>query len=154
MSYSTKKYLREFEEKIDTAYKKTDSDLNSSTDEIMYSNARALEIYGRGKRFDIEDNIILYEVVKIVREIVDKHFYQPEVRFFIQVADRQAEFTFIVDKTDAKYSYFIETLFMFISGEIYRTYGDYFILEREDELLEDNKVKLKITVKKNEEEVE
>jgi len=139
-----KKYLQEFEEK---SY----SDVLKSTDDIMYSNARAMEIYGRGKRFDIADNLILYEVVKIVRDTIDKHFYQNSVKFSIQIADREAHFTFIVGKEDAKYSYFLETLFMYITNEIYRTYGNYFNIDREEKSAGKNKVKLKIIVKKNEE---
>jgi len=143
MSY--RKYIREFEEKI---Y----SDLNPSTDEFMYSNAKALELYGQGKRFKIEDNLLFYEIVKIVRDVVDRHFYSQEVQFHIQIANKEVQFTFIINKVDAKYSYFVETLFMFINNQIYRRYGTFFKVTREDEQLGDNKIALKVKVKKTEEE--
>jgi hypothetical protein len=41
---------------------------------------------------------------------------------------------------------------MFISTQIYRRYGTFFIVTREDEQLEDNKIALKVKVKKTEEE--
>ena len=148
MSY--KKYLLEYEEKTATVH----SDQLKSTDDVMYSNARALELYGQGKRFNIEDNVTLYEIVKIVREIVDKHFYYIPVQFYIQIADREAHFTFIIDKVDIKFSYFVETLFMFITTQIYRIYGNYFVVERTQENKENNKVEMTVIVKKSETEKE
>ena len=146
MSY--KKYLCEFEEKSYTNY----SDQTPSTDEFMYSNTKALELYGQGKRFTIEDNLLFYEVIKIVRDVVDRHFYSQQLQFYIQIADKVVQFTFIIDKVDAKYSYFVETLFMFITTQIYRKYGTFFTITREDEILGDNKISLKVKVKKNKEE--
>ncbi|MEM4261312.1 MAG: hypothetical protein QXG00_08765 [Candidatus Woesearchaeota archaeon] len=139
MSYTS--YLREFEERV---Y----SDLTPSTDDIMYANARAMDIYGQGKRFQIEDNLIYYEIVKIIREIVDKHFYQHPVHFYIQVANKEAIFTFIIEKIDAKYSYFVETLYMYVTTQIYRKFGDYFNVIREDEVEDNDSVIMRIIVRK------
>jgi hypothetical protein len=127
------------------------SDLTPSSDEYMYSNAKAMEIYGQGKRFQIEDNTLNYEVVKIVKDIVDRHFYHVQLQFYVQVANKGVVFTFVMDKSDAQYSYFMETLYMFITSQIYKTYGSYFLVSREDEQLENNLISLKIKVKKDEE---
>lgn len=146
MSY--KEYLQEFE---DQSYVNT-SNLTPSTDDFMYPNAKAMEIYSQGKRFQIEDNLIYYEIVKIVRDIVDRHFYSQQVQFYIQIANKAVIFKFVIDKVDAKYSYFVETLYMFITTQIYRRYGTYFTVTREDELLGDNKIVLKVKVEKTKEE--
>lgn len=142
MHYKT--YLREHEET------QLHDDPIHSTDEYMYSNARALDLYGQGKRFEIEDNLIYYEIVKVVRDLVDKHFYQHPVQFYIQVANKEVVFTFVIGRVDAKYSYFIETLYMFITTQIYRQFGSFFKVSREDEVIDNDRVVLRIKVKKSE----
>lgn len=140
-----KEYFREFEEKI---Y----NDLIPSTDNIMYSNARAMEIYGQGKRFKIEDNLLFYEVIKVVRDVIDKHFYQNSIRFYTEIANKEVTFTFVMDMMDIKYSYFLETLYMFITSQLFKKFGDYFEISREDEIRENNEAILKINVKMRREE--
>ena len=138
MSINSKNYLAEFEEKHL-------SDKLGSTDEFMYSNARALDIYGQGKRFKIEDNQLFYEVVKIVKEIIDRHYYNQQVTLSVDIANKAVLFTFIVDSKDIKHSYFIETLYMFINIQLSRQYGGYFKILRDD-YQADGKSVLKIKV--------
>ena len=142
MSY--RQYLKEFEE---TSF----SDPTVSTDDYMYSNAKAMEIYGQGKRFTIEDNLMFYEVVKIVKDVIDRHYYQNQTQLYIQIKDKELVFSFLIDKTENRYTFFIETLYMFVTTQIYRQFGNYFEISREDGVTEDNKVVLKIFVKKTEE---
>ena len=139
MSY--KQYLIEHETRL---Y----SDPIQSTDEYMYTNARALELYGHGKRFQIEDNSLLYEVIKIFKDVIDRHFYQNQIRTSIQIADKSVIFTLLIAKDDVKFSYFVETIYMFIATQIFKQFGKYFEISREDDVSEDNNVILKIKVTK------
>jgi hypothetical protein len=142
-----KSYLKEYEEYRQNIM----SDTPKSTDTFMYSNAKAIDIYAHGKSFKIQDNLKLYEVVKIVRDSIDRHYYQCQIGMRIDVGNKKAVFHFFFNKKDREYYYISGTLNQFISTQLFKVYGNYFKVTSEEKNLENSDVELEVTVEINEE---
>jgi hypothetical protein len=60
-----------------------------SIDDIMKVTAPVLDLYGNQKDFKISDNTVLYEIVKVVKDIIDTKFYSR--------GDQSLNFSFAID---------------------------------------------------------
>ena len=73
-------------------------DIAKSTLDLMQNKTPIVNLYGDGKGFSISDNAKLYEIVKIVKNIVDLNFYNQNVttmsfQFSIDVKQSAVVFT-------------------------------------------------------------
>jgi hypothetical protein len=87
----------------------TKSDFIHAQDDVMYSNADVVSYYSNGIGFDLTDNTELYEIVKLFRDIVDKHLYSNNFKYNITVKNRELKLFFEYDKED-KHAFFLERL--------------------------------------------
>jgi len=77
------------------------------TSEIMYPNAGLVDLYADEKGFKINDNSKLYEVVKVVKDIIDFNFYVKGMstisfQFGINVNTNSAVFTITFNDNQAQ----------------------------------------------------
>jgi hypothetical protein len=72
-------------------------DKPKSTDDIVYPSAPIVDIYADGSAFSIHDNQKLYEIIKVVKNIIDRQFFNQGKRtlsfaFNINVLNKLVEF--------------------------------------------------------------
>ena len=72
------------------------SDPILNADEFMYSNTDNQTFYARGNGSDIPDNQDFYEVIKLVKDMTDKHIYVRDMVWKVDIIRRRAIFNFTV----------------------------------------------------------
>ena len=90
-----------------------------------------LDIYGNGKDFEITDNQQLYEIVKMVKDILDKHFYAENFlynmgveynKLIVKFMDEDEKKDAISIKNSMWTSYILDDIIGFIELEFNRKY--------------------------------
>lgn len=81
--------------------------VETDVSEVMYPNAGLIDIYADGKAFKISDNTKLYEVIKVVKDIIDFQFYNKGMTtisfgFGINVGSNCAIFTISFNDNQAQ----------------------------------------------------
>ena len=132
------------------------SDIVLNSDDFMYSNTDAQSYYARGNGFNIEDNQEFYQVVKLVKDMTDKHIFFKDLTWKVNIAHRKAVFIFkIGNKEDNRTDdVFLQGVHQFVSLECWRRYGDLFNIGTEFTTDLDNNRVMILTVQKNEGEKE
>ncbi|MFW6282044.1 MAG: hypothetical protein ACOC1O_04550 [bacterium] len=92
-----------FVDEIDVEEIPDNSDPILNADEFIKSNSDIMDFYSKGKGFDLTDNLELYEVVKMVKDLLDKHLFQEDVTWKVDIANRKAIFTFKIKGDNNKY---------------------------------------------------
>jgi len=103
------------------------------TEEIEYSteagfkttkDAPIFNIYGAGKQFRIRDNSILFEIVKMVKDVLDKHFYRDQIIYDIDIKYDVLEMKFVMSRGEYKAEAFVEGIADWIRNKMFKKYDD------------------------------
>jgi len=105
------------------------SDPILNADEFMYSNSEPQNYYSRGKGFDLTDNSELYEIIKLVKDLTDRHFYIKNMTWKVNIAHREAEFVFKLRDGDDSNEFFLNGVREFISSEVVRVFGQRYSID-------------------------
>lgn len=130
------------------------SDPILDADEFLKPNAETLEIYAKGKGFDLTDNQDLYEVVKLVKDMTDKHLYMKDMTWKVDIKNRKAIFTFRLGEDEEldQNDFFLQGVEKYIISEMWRKYGPLYDVNAE--FLKDAKGRdvMKLAVEKDDNE--
>jgi hypothetical protein len=128
----------------------SDSVLDAS--EFM-PNSKMQDIYTHGKGFDVTDNQDFYEVVKLVKDMMDKHLFQRDLTWRVDIAHRKAKFTFKLAEQMSKEAddFFLQGVQQYVMQQMTRKFGPLYTIDTE--FLKDNgKIIMEMTVQKKESE--
>jgi len=109
------------------------SDPVLDADEFMYSNSDPLSYYSRGNGINLADNSDLYEVIKLVKDVTDKHLYMRDMTWKVNIANRSANFIFRLgdeDDTDTN-GFFLQGVQQYIVSELWKRYGPFYDVNAE-----------------------
>jgi hypothetical protein len=123
------RYLKESGMDISEDVSRETSDEVMNADGYMYSNSDSMSYYSRGNGFEIEDNIDFYEVVKIVKDLTDKHIFLKNLVWKVDIGGGEALFTFELDGEDSSeevHDFFYESMNQFLVSNILLKFGDFF----------------------------
>lgn len=146
------KYLKEKEEYF---FPKTEesipdkSDYTLNADEFMYSKSDHQSYYSKGNGSEFNDNQEFYEVIKIVKDMTDKHLYNRDLSWKVNVGKGKAEFIFTVgEDVDSKESndFFMKGIEQHLLLNIFKKFGTIFKVESGFFKDDDGKDILKIIV--------
>lgn len=119
-----------------------------NADEYLYSNSELMSHYGNAKDVNINDNSRLDEVVKLIKDIFDKHFYVQNVTWKVDVKNRRVKLSFYVQNSDdGSDAFFLEGLVQHVLTSVARKFADTMELESKEVITIDDKLKLQITIK-------
>jgi len=125
------------------------SDEVQCSDKYMYSNSEPMSYYAKGNGFDLEDNGELYEVIKAIHELTDKHFYVRDLTWKANIKHRFVEFIFKLgegdDETD---KFFLDGVYSYFVSEITKQFGPTYDFDKEPFVDSNGKHSVKITVKR------
>lgn len=109
----------------------SDPILDSS--EFMYTNSEMQAIYSQGKGFELTSNQDLYEVVKLVKDFCDRHQYQRDMTWRVDIANRKAIFTFMLgdQKSKDENEFFLQGVNQYIMSDLYRRFGNLYNVNSE-----------------------
>lgn len=125
------------------------SDEVESSDKYIYSNSELMSYYGKGSGLDIADNDELYEIVKIVHELTDRHIYLRDLTWKTNIRHRFVDFIFkIGDGTDDYDQFFLDGVCSFLENNIIRQFGPFYKFDKEHFKDDKGKHAVKITVNK------
>jgi len=101
------------------------SDPILNADEFLYSNADAQSFYARGNGFNITDNQDLYEVIKLIKDMTDRHLYMRELSWKVDVKNRRAHFIFRLgnEENDITEDFFLQGINQYVISELWKKYG-------------------------------
>lgn len=99
-------------------------------------NSELQRIYSKGKGLDITDNQDLYEVIKLVKDMTDKHLYMRDMTWKVDIANRKANFTFKVDSVNSD-DFFLKGIQQYVVQEIFKKFGPLYKVDTK--YLKDNK---------------
>ena len=120
--------------------------------DFMKSNTDMQTYYSQGKGFDVADNSGLYEVIKLVKDMTDKHLYVKDIVWKVDIANRQAVFTFTLgdsETPDEGNDFFLQGIQQYIIAELIRKYGPLYKIDTEFLKNEVGQKVMKMTVKQN-----
>lgn len=109
------------------------SDQVLNADEFMKSNTELQTYYANGSGIDFVDDQGLYEVVKLVKDLTDKHLFIRNVVWKVDIAHRMAVFTFKLGDKDSKSSddFFLAGVERYLISELWKKYGPLYKIEAE-----------------------
>ena len=129
------------------------SDPILDADEFMKPNAEILNMYSKGQGFDLTDNSDLYEVVKLVKDMTDKHLYMRNMKWKVDIAHRQAKFTFSLGDEMSKEAddFFLQGVQNYVMKEMVQKFGPVYKLDTK--FSKDNKGRtMEMTIEKEDDE--
>lgn len=111
-----------------------------------------VDIYGNGEEFNIVDNQDLYEMVKIIKDYIDKHFYASNFKYNYAVDYNKLIFQVENEKKNQQSSMFhyliADDMVNMIQNRIQRQYNRMYSVSKEVyDLDEDNEI-IKIIISK------
>ncbi|MFA5484957.1 MAG: hypothetical protein WC260_01785 [Candidatus Pacearchaeota archaeon] len=73
-----------------------------SSDDLIKPDPKfpILDYYGQGKRFSIVDSADLYEITKLIKDLVDKHMWVQSFGYAIDVKDNSVSFSGTTETQD------------------------------------------------------
>jgi hypothetical protein len=122
-------YLRNKDE-FDNINVKKEPDLSSpigNAEDFIKSNSDVLNIYSKGKDFDLTDNQNLYEVVKLMKDILDKHLFVRDIVYKFDIKNRKLTVNIELREgyEDGNY-YFLDGFYQYIVSQINLKFGSNF----------------------------
>jgi len=145
-------------EEIDVEEIPNNSDPTLNSDEFLYSNSDSMSFYARGNGFDIADNQDLYEIIKLVKDLTDKHLYFRDMFWKVDVARRKAVFNFILGKevTDESDEFFLKGVQQYVTTQMIKKFGNLYMIDAKFLNNSEGQKIMKLTIErdKNEEEQE
>lgn len=142
------------EEEIEVEEIPDNSDKVHKSDDFMYSNSDAVSYYSKGNGFKVNDNQEFYEVIKLVKDVTDKHLYVRNLKWKSNIKDKKVEFDFILgDDVSNKDSndFFMNGIEQHLMLNIFKKFGSIFIMKSFFYKDSEEKNVLKITLERNKE---
>lgn len=134
------------------------SDPTLNSDEFLYSNSDSMSFYARGNGFNITDNLDLYEIIKLVKDLTDKHLYFRDMSWNVDVVRRKAIFNFILGKevTDESDEFFLKGVQQYVTTQMIKKFGNLYMIDAKFLNNNEGQKTMKLTIErdKNEEEQE
>jgi hypothetical protein len=118
-------------------------------DDFMYSNSEPMSYYARGNGFDLTSNSDLYEIVKVVKDLTDKHFFVRDLVWKANIKRREVELLFTLGTGDEADQFFMDGVEHYIITNIGYKLGPYYSSEKEMITGDDGQLTLKLTIKRN-----
>jgi len=130
------------------------SDPILNADEFMKSNSEVMSHYAKGKGFEVIDNQDLYEVVKTVKDMTDKHLYFRDMTWKVNIDHGKAKFIFKIgdDESANENDFFLQGVKRYVISELWKKYGPLYDVDTEFSKDVEGKDLMILTVDKNEEE--
>ncbi len=130
------------------------SDPILNADEFMKSNSEVMSQYAKGKGFEVVDNQDLYEVVKTVKDMTDKHLYFRDMTWKVNIDHGKAKFIFKIgdDESANENDFFLQGVKRYVISELWKKYGPLYDVDTEFSKDVEGKDLMILTVEKNEEE--
>jgi hypothetical protein len=122
------------------------------TDDFMYSNSEPISYYARGNGVDLTSNSDLYEIIKVVKDLTDKHFFVRDLVWKVDVKRRRAIFTFKLGNGDEEDQYFLDGVKTYILTNVGYKMGPNYSSESELLKNEEGQLVLKLTIMKDQKE--
>jgi hypothetical protein len=111
-----------------------------------------LNVYGSGERFDISDNEDLFQMVKMIKDMIDKHFYSSNFKYSYKVDYQTLVFEVESQKNSQEVSMvnhlIVDDLVNMVETGISRRYQNLFKISRETCDIGEGKEIIKIIIKK------
>jgi len=124
-----------------------------NADEYLYSNSEPMTYYANGNGFELTDNDQLYEIIKLVHELTDKHFFVRDLTWKANIKHRYVEFIFKLGEGDDEADkFFLDGVHAYLNSEILKNFGPLYNVYKEPFVDSVGKNSAKITVKKKSEE--
>lgn len=130
------------------------SDPILNADEFMKSNSEVMSHYANGKGFEVIDNQDLYEVVKTVKDMTDKHLYFRDMTWKVNMDHSKAKFIFKIgdDESSNENDFFLQGVKRYVISELWNKYGPLYDVDTEFSNDIDGRKLMILTVEKNEKE--
>lgn len=130
-----KEFLREKAEMKDF-YKDQESqtsvelpDGDKTIDDLRKSSAPVLKLYSNDEEYSIDDNATLYEIVKLFKDITDKHFYIQNFAYDIDVRNKAVTFRMIAESDDTTEEQLLDAVGGMINQSVKEKFGNAFDIE-------------------------
>jgi hypothetical protein len=124
-------------------------DTISATEEDIKSNSPILSIYGRGDHFNISDESVLFEIVKLIKGFVDRHPFITSMSYKFKMEEKSLTFNLTVNGDSMNLRYILEGIGSNIQENIAERYPnfsatyDIILIEKE------SNVTLKVIISEN-----
>jgi hypothetical protein len=125
------------------------SDPILNADEFMNSNSKLMSLYADGKGFNLTDNLDLYEVIKLVKDLTDKHFYFKDLVWKADIANRKVVITFKLGNGKEENDFFLQGVKQYILTQIFKKFGSVYTIDTEFLKNTEKQDIMKLTVFKN-----
>jgi len=103
-------------------------------EDFRKSNTEPMTYYAKGNGFDLTDNSDLYEVVKLVKDMVDRHLYMRDLTWKVDIAHRKAVFVFTLGNLyyeDEVDDFFLQGVQQYVTGDMMKRYGSLYNIDSE-----------------------
>ena len=121
----------------------------------MYSNTDNQTFYARGNGADIPDNQDFYEVVKLVKDMTDRHLYMRDMTWKVDIARRKAVFTFTVGETEEDIEvndFFLQGIQQHLLSSMWKQFGAFYKIDTKFVKDNDGRNIMRLEVKKDKDE--
>ena len=123
-----------------------DNTVSAGKEEDFESNSPILSIYGRGEHFNISDEKVLFEIVKMIKGFVDRHPFILSMSYKFKMEERSLTFYLTVTGDNIYLRYALETIGSNIEETIIRKYPDFSVTYDIIMIEKDSNVQLKVVV--------
>lgn len=110
-------------------------------------------IYSRGEKFEIHDNQDLYEIVKMVKDFTDKHFYAQNFKYLTEVSYRTLIIRIIQNPKKLGQGdimdYHVSSVIQFITSNIERLFPGKYNLASSKKTLPNGLQETTVVIKQN-----
>jgi hypothetical protein len=126
------------------------SDQVPNTSDFMYSNSEPLTYYARGNGFDLTDNQDFYEVIKLIKDFVDRNVFAKNMTWKADIKNRKLQISFTVGDGSETDEFFFDGLRMYILSKVKARFFD--AIEDDIEIINANGTnKMIVTLQKKDE---
>ena len=107
------------------------SDQILDPEEFLKPNSEIQKAYAKGTGFDLTSNSDLYEVVKLVKDMTDKHLYMRDMTWNVDIAHRKAKFTFRLndEMSSEADDFFLQGVQQYVMKEMIQKFGPLYKLD-------------------------
>jgi formyltetrahydrofolate synthetase len=100
--------------------------VNQLPDPFTGVNAPILNLYATGDSFKINDNSKLYEIIKLFKDLTDKHQYLQSLTYAIDVNNKLVKFTVVTDNDHIISKAMLDGILNMLATSIAMKFGDTF----------------------------
>lgn len=127
-----KKYLMETFGVDDNSRQQQVRNMSDDPEETDLSpTAEFLKSYSTASDEAIElDNQVLYEIIKVVKDVMDKHFYVREISYLAKMSQNKVEFDITYEIFNNLADYYVDGMVDFIESVIEQKFPNSFEFDR------------------------